>query len=116
MPGGMAVALPTRLQSLTRQVSHGTTWIFSESALLRLARIVIRERGVRHIRNALVGQQLKSKEWELLRSLIDLYVCCVHAKKAGSTTPLNDGFRPGGPDACFFEVFVISLTRRLSEI
>ena len=25
MPGGMAVALPTRLQSLTRQVSHGTT-------------------------------------------------------------------------------------------
>ena len=83
--------------------------MFYESALLRLAPIVRGERGVRHIRNALVAQQLKSKEWELLRSLRDLYVCCVHAEMAGSTTPLNYGFRRGGPDACFFEVFVISL-------
>ena len=35
---------------------------------------------------------------------------------AGSTTPLKNSFRGGGVDACFFEIFLISLTRRLGAI
>ena len=91
--------------------------MFYESALLRLPRIVRGERGIRHIRHALVAQQLKSKEWELLGSLVDLYVCCVHAEMAGSSTPLNDGFRRGGPDACFSKYFVAQLLyKRFSRL
>ena len=71
--------------------------MFYESALLRLARIVRGEQGVRNIRNALVAQQFNSKELDLLRSLIDLYVSCVHAEITGSTTPLNNGFSARRP-------------------